>query len=264
MAYAYYNQNWYHNVPYPSSANPTATVSSGGCGVCSASMAIENVIGVKKAPPEMAAYAIKNGCRVSGGTDERMLLKALCRDNQGMRMTETTVFDTLVQHLQQGGLAVTSTAGNRSGWTGIFSNAPHIFVVAGVMENGKCEVLDPGYYSGKYNKPGRYGKVTLEGNTALVSQSDLKKEISGRAIYLLSVVPDENKEEDNVLTYEEFRVMMDRYISEREGQDASDWAEEELSRAVSSEITDGKRPQSFVTRQEAAIMALRALEGGRG
>lgn len=86
---------------------------------------------------------------------------------------------TLKAALSRGAMAIVNVGGNRSGWTGIFSNAGHYVVAAGI--NGdKIAVLDPGYYSGKYNLDGRRGKVTMDGNVAWVSASDLDKDASNR------------------------------------------------------------------------------------
>ena len=41
----------------------------------------------------------------------------------------------------------------------------------------------------------------------------------------------------------------------------SDWARDQLAAAVAAGITDGKRPRSFATREEVAIMVRKALEG---
>ena len=38
----------------------------------------------------------------------------------------------------------------------------------------------------------------------------------------------------------------------------SSWAEDELAEAVAAGITDGSRPRGYATREEAAIMVLRA------
>lgn len=263
MGYIYYNQRDYPHTPYPSKANPKATVASSGCGVCTASMAIENVLKIKKAPPEMASYSIENGARTSDGTDERLLLRCLCRDYPRLTMRETATFGELILHLQGGGFAVASTAGDRSGWTGIFSDSPHLFCVAGVQEDGRCEVLDPNYYAGKFNKAGRKGKVEMRGNVALIRQDELKKEIGGRTLYLIGALPEKKKEEEEMLTYEEFKVMMDRYMKEREDAEAPDWAGEELKEAIAAGITDGKRPQAFPTRAESAIMVLRGQKKER-
>ena len=41
----------------------------------------------------------------------------------------------------------------------------------------------------------------------------------------------------------------------------SDWARDQLAAAGAAGITDGKRPQSYATRQEVAIMVRKAMEG---
>ncbi len=66
------------------------------------------------------------------------------------------------------------------------------------------------------------------------------------------------KEDDEMLTYEQWKEYMDRYRKELAGQPASGWAQEELDAAVAAGITDGQRPHDFVTREEAAIMAVRS------
>lgn len=42
------------------------------------------------------------------------------------------------------------------------------------------------------------------------------------------------------------------------GTDPSGWAEDELAEAVAAGITDGSRPRGYATREEAAIMVMRA------
>ncbi len=67
-----------------------------------------------------------------------------------------------------------------------------------------------------------------------------------------------NKEGNEMLTYEQWKEYMDRYRKEQAGLPASGWAKEELAAAVAAGITDGKRPHDFVTREEAAVMAVRS------
>lgn len=64
--------------------------------------------------------------------------------------------------------------------------------------------------------------------------------------------------EDDMLTYEQWKEYMDRYRQELRADHDQCWAEDELAAAVAAGITDGKRPHDFVTREEAAIMAMRA------
>ena len=72
------------------------------------------------------------------------------------------------------------------------------------------------------------------------------------------------KEDDEMLTYEQWRDYMDRYRRELAELPVSDWAKEELAAAVLDGVTDGKRPRDLVTREEAAVMALRSQDRGRG
>ena len=69
----------------------------------------------------------------------------------------------------------------------------------------------------------------------------------------------EHKKEDNeMFTYEQWKEYMDRYRRELSPDHEKCWAEKELAAAVAAGITDGKRPHDFVTREEAAIMAVRS------
>ena len=66
------------------------------------------------------------------------------------------------------------------------------------------------------------------------------------------------KEDDEMLTYEQWKEYMDRYRKEQAGLPVSSWAKDGLDAAVAAGITDGQRPHDFVTREEAAIMAMRS------
>ena len=67
-------------------------------------------------------------------------------------------------------------------------------------------------------------------------------------------------EED--MTQEQFDRLMDAYLSRREKASASTWARAEIEAAKARGITDGSRPQGFATREEVAVMVLRAMKKG--
>lgn len=75
-----------------------------------------------------------------------------------------------------------------------------------------------------------------------------------------SLAPEKNKE-DKTVSYEQWKEYMDRYRKELRADHDKCWAEEELDAAVAAGITDGRRPHDLVTREEAAIMALRSGQG---
>lgn len=180
MVYKYYNQHNYPNTPYPSPDLPKATVKSGGCGVCCASMIIENLTAHQIGPKLMATYAINKKARVSGGTDMNVLAKAISAD-YGLMIDITNDEIVLLSHLRKGGMAIANVGGNRGGYVGVFSDGGHYVVVAGLTDTGKVIVLDPGYYPGKFNKAGRKGRVTVNGNQCICDISVLGKDTENRS-----------------------------------------------------------------------------------
>lgn len=176
----YYNQYNYAGVPYPCASIPNATVKSGGCGVCCGSMILGNLTSYKLDPAAMAAYSMQNGARVDGGTDLNILAAALCRDYPLLCRTTNDEIE-LVKHLKAGGLAVANVGGDRSGYVGVFSNGGHFVVVSGINSNGFLEVLDPAYYTGKFNKTGRIGKVLMQGDVAVCSVDVMAADTSSRS-----------------------------------------------------------------------------------
>lgn len=132
-------------------------------------------------PPEIsAAFARKVGARVSGGTDMKILSKALTKSFKLEVYENNDIFD-LINSLKMGYMAVVNASGNRTGYTGLFSDSGH-YVVAACFDNDKQKigVLDPGYYTGKFNKTGRKGKVEIIGNICYVSPDNLDKDATGK------------------------------------------------------------------------------------
>lgn len=177
--YKYYNQRGYPNTPYPSPSAKTATVKSGGCGVCCGAMIVANLTRQDVDIPAFAAYCIKSGARVSGGTDMRRLANVICRD-YGLKYETTNDSGRLLEHLATGGMAVANVSGNRKGYTGVFSDSGH-YVVAAAAEGNILSVLDPAMYAGKYNLAGRKGKVAVVGNVCQCEVSVLAKDVYGRS-----------------------------------------------------------------------------------
>jgi hypothetical protein len=181
MAYKYYNQYNYKNIPYPSEELKNATIASGGCGVCCGAMIVSNLTDKIVDPKAMASYAIKKGARVNGGTEMTILAKALCADYL-LDFKTTNDENVLITHLKSGGMAVANVGGSRQGYVGVFSDGGHFIVIAGLTSDGRIIVLDPGNYSGKFNKTGRKGKVIVSGNNCICDISVLTQDTANRPI----------------------------------------------------------------------------------
>ena len=64
--------------------------------------------------------------------------------------------------------------------------------------------------------------------------------------------------EETTVTQEQFDAMLADWLRRQGEQPADSWAAPLLERAKAAGITDGTRPRSFATRQEAAAMVLAA------
>ena len=67
----------------------------------------------------------------------------------------------------------------------------------------------------------------------------------------------EKKEDDEMLTYEQFEKYMDRYLAELAAKDPSAWAAEAWEALTAAGITDGTKPQAALTREQLAVMLKR-------
>lgn len=65
-------------------------------------------------------------------------------------------------------------------------------------------------------------------------------------------------EDDEMLTYEQWKQYMEQYRRELSGIPGPNWGVSEISQAVEMGITDGTRPQDLATRQEVVSMIVRA------
>ena len=159
----YYNQadpRW-ANYPYTSSAHPSATLKTSGCGPTSGAMVISSLV-YSILPNTMADLFKNNGFRVSEGT--RLDAFIWLANNYNLKVQKTTNLDDAVNCMHRGGMAVASC---REG--GLFSTEGHIVVLAKMKDADTIVVYDPYLYDGKFNTSSRKGKATVKGNEVYCS-----------------------------------------------------------------------------------------------
>lgn len=258
----YYNQYDYPHIPYPSSALPYATVKSGGCGVCCASMVVEAVTGIKMPPEKMAPYAVSVGARVNGGTDMRRLAEKISEDYE-IPCAEYSRLEGLVSVLNAGGIAICNVSGDKPDTKGIFSNGGHYIVAAGVAADGRIIVYDPGQYPGKYNAAHRKKHVEVQGNRLLVKAETLHADCENRnpRYYLF--------EGGSNMTQERFNEMA-KVWQESENpvyqslEDVPEYWREDVRELVASGAIKGNGKNPVAMRREtlkAVIVARRLMKG---
>ena len=98
------------------------------------------------------------------------------------------------------------------------------------------------------------------GDWLYVTDGSLTGWASGR--FLVQIV-----KEANAMTEDRVRELIEEVvwaILSGEGTTLSGWAEGEFAKAISAGLTDGTRPRGFASRQETAIIALRAMQKAKG
>lgn len=177
------NQNGYGDLPYPAPGYPSATVKSGGCGLCAAVSAVGALTGKAVSVKDMRDLAVSCGARVSGGTDMKRLTDRLCK-TYGLKCTQSNHLSQLTEHLEKGGVAICNTAGK-----GMFSTGGHYVVALGMLD-GKLCLADPGLYAGKYSNARRKAAVKVSGDLLLTDGATLDADCVGRwpRYYLLGEV----------------------------------------------------------------------------
>lgn len=152
--------------PYSSTGNSSQTIGSSGCGVASAAMIIDSIVG-NVSVTELADTFVKNGYRSANSGTYWSAYRAIA-DEFDIEYTETSNFDTIINLLRNNNYIIAS-CGN-----GLFTSNGHYIVLYGI-DGDTIKIYDPYLYSGKFDVSTRRGKVVVNGNTVYCSISNFKK-----------------------------------------------------------------------------------------
>lgn len=183
---SFYCQLDYEHVPYLSPMGvANGNLANNGCGVCSASMLVENMLDVPY-PPEAAAKEAKAcGAREGFGTN-LYIYAPVVAEHFGMKLTVTEDGQEALRFLQEGrGMVIANTYGDRPEHIGVFSDSGHYIVLA-EARGTQVKVWDPMYKLGsdRFDSPGRKGKVRLDGTDAYADFSEIEQDCFERPYFL--------------------------------------------------------------------------------
>lgn len=179
MGKVYYNQadpRW-ANHPYPSQELPGATIKSGGCGVTCAAMVVSSSKEIVR-PDTMGDIAIKNGFRPNGGTAWELfpyVAKRWCLETKDVRSS----YEAL-QACKDGYFVVILVG------AGLWTTGGHYILAVGARGD-QIEIFDPYLYAGKFNRYGRQGKVSVEGNSCFVQIDTFKQYSEAHAFFAYKI-----------------------------------------------------------------------------
>ncbi|MDO5547745.1 MAG: SH3 domain-containing protein [Eubacteriales bacterium] len=171
----------YKNIKYGQ-----GTVYSSGCGPASLCNCLKALGIADVSVSDMCAYAVKVGARVTGGTDEAVLLKHAA-DEYGFTWKSTSKNAELLAHLKEGGVAIM----NQGSTYQVFSNGGH-FVAAVAASGETITVLDSYWNDSKYlTWPAHHAKRTGQKGVVTATLTQCGKATIDRApsYYLISKKP---------------------------------------------------------------------------
>ena len=146
-------------------------------------MVVESMTGQAFPPEKAAQFAKACGAREGFGTNMAIFAPAFSRAF-GLQYAATGD-PTLAQAFleEKRGMVIANTLGDREGWIGVFSDSRHYIVLVSAEEN-TVRVWDPLLAPGRYDTPGRAGKVRVEGFDAYADFSVIRGDCGLRPFYL--------------------------------------------------------------------------------
>ena len=179
----FYCQLDYKHIPYVSPTSLNGNIADNGCGVCCASMIIEDIKGIDFPPEVCAIFSKQSGAREGFGTDMRILAPAISKEFD-IKVKPTLDTKEVISFLEnKQGYVIANTIGNREDWIGVFSDSRHYIVLISIHDN-IVGVLDPLYRDGRYDIEGRKGKVTMDGYVAYADFRVVENDCVGKPYYL--------------------------------------------------------------------------------
>lgn len=151
--------------PYTSVGNSSQTIGSSGCGVASATMIIDSIVG-NVSITELADCFVTNGYRSANSGTYWSAYRAVA-DEFNIEYCETSNIDKMINLLRNNHYIIAS-CGN-----GLFTSGGHYIVLYGIEES-TIKIYDPYLYAGKFDTATRRGKVTVNGNTVYCSIDNFK------------------------------------------------------------------------------------------
>ena len=160
-----------------------STVKSSGCGLCSAVMVADRLIPNNTFLLEDAlALSVETGANFEAGTVYGIFAPAFA-EKLGLKMEVTDDPERLLWFLHYGGVAVAycESLEKEGGPVATFTHNGHYVVVIGEEPDGRLAILDPALKPGKFEEPGREGKVEVKGNLCYCTMEVLLEDVKPTA-----------------------------------------------------------------------------------
>ena len=227
----------------------SATIGGSGCGPTCAAMLIETLTGRTFTPPMACEWSVKHG------------YKAL---NQG------TYYSYFVPQFAEFG--ITCKRLNGSNVYGKPDAAAHDEALRLLKDGwyiiacmGKGLWTKSGHYIVVWNATDRYVSINDPASRRTDRLCGDMATFRNQVKYYWAIDARNHNEEDVTdMTETQLRALIrdeyEKMMAERDEAPVSEWAESLMAEAMAAGLTDGTRPGAYVTREQAALMALAAAK----
>ena len=157
--------NRWKNYPYTVTNNKNQTIGRSGCGVATAAMIIDSIVG-NVSVTELADVFVKYGYRSRNNGTYWSANRAIA-DEFDIEYKETSNFGVMLEILKSNNYIIASV-GN-----GLFTTGGHYIMIYGI-EGDNLKIYDPYLYVGKFDTSTRRGKAYVDGNTVICSTTNFK------------------------------------------------------------------------------------------
>ena len=158
------------------------TVCSSGCGLCSSVMVADRLLTDYKFDIEDAvALSYAAGANRGIGTNFSIYSEAFA-EKFDLKYVPTDDIEEVCECLRTGG-AVVALVRQYGDYISVFTHKSHYVTLVSLEEDGRFCVLDPSYFEGKYDEPGREGRVEVKGRLVFCDKQTMMAETDFRRGY---------------------------------------------------------------------------------
>jgi len=145
----------------------TTTISSSGCGLCSAVMVADRLLpNCTFDLKDALDLAYECSANQGVGTEYRDYAPAFA-EKLGLRLEISENVEDLLRCLRTGGAAVARVDSAGKG-QGLFTRVRHYIAVINEEPDGRLAILDPGWDPAKFDEPDRNGRVEITHGTVVL------------------------------------------------------------------------------------------------
>ena len=160
-----------HNLANGGPPEGRNSVRTSGCGLCCASMVVDQLTDQQLTIEECVRLSEENGANLVLGTSMKVL-GPIIAERFGLEFSYTNDIRRVITHLRKGGRAIALVGGDREGYVGLFTKRGHYMLLLS-YDGEEFAILDPSLSDTKYTEEGRVGRVRVDKPFVYASKEEI-------------------------------------------------------------------------------------------